>query len=383
VARFPRNEIISLVGAAPRYDLAESFGPNLSAGELMDAAAWERLAQAPLAYGTAEGEARLRQAIADQYGVGADDVVVTVGGAQALFLAAFILCGPGDEAVTTAPVFPHTRTALDAVGAQVKVLRLSFEDGYQPDLARFIALLSPATKLVSLASPQNPSGVAVAAERLAAMAAAMAERCPDAFLLVDETYREATYGTDRPAPTAVALGAKVITVASLSKCHGAPGLRVGWAITREAAMREQLVLGKFNTAISCSPLDEALALHVLAQHDRILSERRQRLAEGRRLTADWVSANVRYVEWVRPDAGAICCVRLRPVVFDDQAVVRFHEAAAGAGVRVANGAWFGDEGRVFRLGFGLLDAAGLEAALHLLSAALRATAARDPETVAA
>src|SRR5262249_1394258 len=112
LARFPRNEIISLVGAAPRYDLGESFGPNLSGGELIGAAAWEELAQAALAYGPAEGDARLRQAIADQHGVGADDVVVTVGGAQALFLAAFILCGPGDEAVTTAPVFPHTRTAL-------------------------------------------------------------------------------------------------------------------------------------------------------------------------------------------------------------------------------------------------------------------------------
>src|SRR5262249_35556575 len=288
----------------------------------------------------------------------------------------FILCGPGDEAVTTAPVFPHTRTALDTVGARVKALHLGFENGYQPDLANFLALLSPATKLVSLASPQNPSGVAIAECRLDEMAAPMAEICPDAYLLVDETYREATYGDGRLAGTAARLGPKIITVASLSKCHGAPGLRIGWAITRDPAMREQFVLGKFNTTIACSPLDEALALQVLEQRERILGERAPRLAEGLRLTADWVSANRRHVEWVRPDAGALCCVRLKPTAFDDQAVIRFYQAAASSDVRVANGAWFGDEARVFRLGFGLLDAVDLQAALAILSAALRETAPR-------
>ena len=374
VARFAKNDIISLVGASPRYDLGESYGPNLSPAALLDAVAWKSLRTVPLAYGTAEGEVRLRQAIADRHGAGADDVVVTVGGAQALFLASFILCGPGDEAVTTAPVFPHTRTALDAVGARVKVLPLAFDNGYQPDLTTFRALLSPATKLVSLASPQNPSGVAIAERLLGEMVAAMAEVCPDAHLLVDETYREATYGDRRPAGTALRLGANTITVASLSKCHGAPGLRIGWAITRDAAMREQLVLGKFNTAISCSPIDEALAVHVLEQRDRILGDRRPRLAEGLRVTADWVAMNGGHVEWVRPDAGAICCVRLKPAVFDDAAVVRFYQAAARAGVRVANGAWFGDEARVFRLGFGFLNAVDLRAALGILSIALRETA---------
>ena len=382
MARFPKNDIISLVGATPRYDLAESFGPHLSLGELLDAAAWEKLQNTPLAYATAEGDARLRRAIADQHGVSPDDVVVTVGGAQALFLAAFILCGAGEEAITTAPVFPHTRTALDTLGAKVRTLHLTFENGYQPDLTNFLALLSPATKLVSLASPQNPSGVAIAPPRLAEILAAMADRCPDAYLLVDETYREATYGTDRPARTLAQLAPKIITVASLSKCHGSPGLRIGWAITRDAGLREQLVLGKFNTTICCSPIDEALALHVLEQRDRILGERRPRLAEGLRQTADWVSRNNRYVEWVRPDAGAICCVRLKPAAFDDEAVVRFYQIAADAGVRVANGAWFGDEARVFRLGFGLLDAADLQAALRILSTTLHEAAAHDAKEVA-
>jgi len=61
----------------------------------------------------------------------------------------------------------------------------------------------------------------------------------------------------------------------------------------------------------------------------------------------------------------------QPAAFDDAAIARFYEALAGEGVRVANGLWFGDEPRVFRLGFGLLSMADLDAALAGLTGALR------------
>jgi aspartate/methionine/tyrosine aminotransferase len=225
-----------------------------------------------------------------------------------------------------------------------------------------------------LASPQNPSGVATSLEIVGDIAALMEERCPRAHLLLDETYREAVYGDDAVAPSAVSLSPRIISCASLSKCHGAPGLRVGWAITRDPELREQLVVSKFNTVISCSPLDETLALRVLQRRDHIMGARRPRLAEGLARTADWVRENSAFVEWVRPDAGAICCVRLRPSAFDDGAVDHFHGDLAREGVRVARGTWFGDEARVFRLGFGLLSMSDLASALSRLSAALRRTA---------
>lgn len=64
-------------------------------------------------------------------------------------------------------------------------------------------------------------------------------------------------------------------------------------------------------------------------------------------------------------------MRLKPSVFDNGAVDRFYEGLAQEGVRVARGVWFGDEARVFRLGFGLLSKAELEAALTRLSTAVR------------
>jgi DNA-binding transcriptional MocR family regulator len=166
----------------------------------------------------------------------------------------------------------------------------------------------------------------------------------------------------------------VISVASLSKCHGAPGLRLGWAITQDRALRKQLVLGKFNTVISCSPVDEALAQRMFAAQERILGERRRQLASCLAITASWVSENADWVEWVQPDGGALCCARLRPSVFDEAAVRRFHEALPSSGVRVANGEWFGDDMRVFRLGFGRLAIPELQAALAALAVAIRRVA---------
>jgi len=381
--RFPENDIISLVGNAPRYDLAESTGPDLCLAELLGAGTPPGVADLALGYGTAPGDLRLRAAIAQAHGVGADDVVVTVGGMHALFLIAYVLCERGDEAVTTSPLFPLARNVLDAVGAKVRVLPLSFERGYRLEMSALRAVLSPRTKLVSFASPQNPSGVAIPAQTLRDALAIMEEVCPAAYLLLDETYREAAYGDDRVAASAVALGPKVISVASLSKCHGAPGLRIGWAITRDPALRKQLILGKFNTVISCSPVDEALALRVFEARDRIIGARRRHLAQGVAATARWVGENADFVEWVRPDAGALCCVRLKQSVFDDAAVGRFHDALAAESVRVAKGEWFGDEPRVFRLGFGFLAIADLEAALAALTAALAQAAPRRAPALAA
>jgi aspartate/methionine/tyrosine aminotransferase len=371
VQRFPKNDIISLIGPLPRYDLGESLGPDLRLNDVLDPSTQPSFGETALSYGTAQGDPRLRALIAEAHGVSADDVVVTVGGMHALFLIAFTCCERGDEAVTVSPAFPLARTTLHAVGATIRTVPLSFDRGYRLAAADIDRHLSERTKLVSLASPQNPSGVVTSSKIVRDIVTLMEERCPEAYLLLDETYREAAYGDDAVTPSAVGLSQRVVSCASLSKCHGAPGLRVGWAIAREATLKDQLVVGKFNTVISCSPLDEAVARHVLARRDHIIRDRRQRLAEGLALTADWVRENDAFVEWVRPDAGALCCVRLKPSVFGDGDVDRFYEGLAREGVRVANGIWFGDEARVFRLGFGLLSRPDLVDALTRLSAAVR------------
>jgi aspartate/methionine/tyrosine aminotransferase len=366
--RFPSNDIISLVNDQPLHNLGGSYGPNLRLSELLDSP----LDDLALGYATATGDPRLRAAIAAVHDVSADDVVIMTGSVQALFLLAFILCDSGDEAVTTAPVFPPTRVALDVVGARVRAVPLAFDSRYRLDSAAVGAVLSEKTRLVSLATPQNPSGVAIPLSTIREVLALMRERAPGAYLHVDEVYREAVYGEDPIPPSASTLGSRVISTGSLSKAHGAPGLRLGWAITPDAELREQLVLGKFNTVISNSPVDEALALRVFERREAIIDDRRRYLASSLAQMEAWVQANSVCVEWVKPNASAVCCVRLRPSEFDDAAVERFYAALKRERVQVSSGAWFGDSPRVFRVGFGHLAGAELDAALAVVAACFNA-----------
>lgn len=369
--RFPQNDIISLTGALPRYNLAESYGPNLTVGDIVDEEDWRDLRSVELGYGTVAGNPELRAEIARPRGLSADDVIIASGAVHALFLVAFALCREGDEVVVARPVFPPARDVLSALGAKIRDVDVSFDEGYRMNASAVAAQLTPRTRLVSLASPQNPSGVSVPEETLSAIASAMATICPEAVLLVDETYREAIYGGDAPQRTASALPGRILTCASLSKCHGAPGLRIGWLGVADPELRRHIALTKFNTVISISAVDQLLALRLLRQAQEMLPARAAHLAECIAIVGGWVEANSRWVEWVRPTAGALCCVRLKRSAFDDHGVERFYERQPDLDVVVARGNWFGEEARVFRLGFGYLPAEGLRAGLDKLAEALR------------
>jgi aspartate/methionine/tyrosine aminotransferase len=378
MAKFPANDIITLLDRRVPHNLGESTSRDLTLGELIELPGGAELPPAlaglSLGYGTSRGDAALRAFLAEEAGVAPDDVLVTPGGAAGLFLTTFTLCDPGDEVVTTAPNFPPTLDVITAVGCKLRRHRLDFDHGYriEPDALR--ASLSPATRLVVLVTPHNPSGVAIETARLHALADVILTSCPDAYLVIDETYREATYG-DRPAPaTAAALSPRVLVISSLSKALGAPGLRIGWLVCRDRSLMDELLRAKMNMVISCSVVDEALALEVLRRKQRILDERRAMLHEAVNRVARWVEAHGAQVEWVRPDGGALCCVRLRPSVYDQEAVARFHAALPEQGAMVGRGPWFDEDDRVFRLGFGYLPLAQLDGALDAVSRAL-ATAA--------
>jgi aspartate/methionine/tyrosine aminotransferase len=261
--RFPDHSMMTLTSEQVRYDLAESVGPDLCLSDILSPEELISLGSLSLEYKPAAGSADLRALLAEQHGVTADDVVTMTGGMLAIFLCGTILCNEGDHVLVQQPSFPLTQTALAFNKATVEGLPCRFAEGYQVNVEDLVSRLTPHTSLVCLASPQNPSGVAIATEEVTQILNAMHERSPNAFLLLDETYRQASYGDNEPVPSFASLDERIISCASLSKCHGAPGLRVGWAITRHKHLRQQLLNGKFQTIICSSGIDEAVALRVL------------------------------------------------------------------------------------------------------------------------
>jgi len=353
------------------YDLGRSTSNSLGFDEILDDALVAELRAMAVGYGTTAGHDGLRAAIARRVGLHSEHVLTTNGAIGALHLAVFCLCEPGDQVVTVTPGFPATFDLIQALGAVKRPLPLRFEDGYTLNVERLGELLDERTKLVLLVSPHNPSGVNTGAETLGAVVELMGERSPEAWLLVDETFREATYGVQPPQASSATLSQRVLTVSSLSKAHGAPGLRLGWITCTAPALLEHLKVGKGKTAICCSTLDERMALSILERAEEILKDRNARLGTALGAVETWVAKNAERVEWLRPDAGGMCCVRLKTSVYDDAAVENFYRLAAERQINMASGDRFVDERRVFRLGFGALPLAKFEQALDVLEDAIR------------
>jgi aspartate/methionine/tyrosine aminotransferase len=359
--RFSTGEMSALVDEHVRYDLGESTCPPLRLDQVIDPPA---LGELLVDYGTSRGAEDLRAFIAADAGVETEQVMTTSGAAEAMFLLAQDRCHGRTLMVT--PCFPTARAVPEGLGSPVDTVRLSFDDGYRLRHDAVADALTAETTLVSVASPQNPSGVTLTAHELADLVDVVAERAPQAVVLVDETYRASTYGQAAAPRSAASLAPGVVTCSSLSKAHGAPGLRVGWLTTTDDELMERLRNAKFLTSVSRSTLDEALGVRVLRSSDEILGVRADRLARALTELEQWTRGQP--VDFVRPDGGALCCLRLSRDRFPDEAgVSAFYAGLASRELRVAPGSWFGDEERVFRVGFGHLEPALFTEALGRLA----------------
>jgi aspartate/methionine/tyrosine aminotransferase len=367
--QFPASPITALIDESPDVNLSESIGPDLSVADILGRPDLADLAALSLGYGSSAGDADLRALVAGRLGVPSEHILLTSGAAGALFLVS--LLHSDGEIVAGLPCYPPMLDVLRGLGARVITVSGRFDDGYRVDTGAFRGHLSARTRLVMVASPQNPSGVPITPDEIDEILAAMAHRCPEAWLLVDETFREATYGGTAPAASFAGRTERVLTCASLSKAYGAPGLRIGWLTVPDARLREQLRLAKFNSSICCGVLDEFLAARLLSRADQLLAARGELMARARATVEHWIGDQDGRLQWLRPEAGAFCCVRLDPERFGVADVQRFHRRLAGQRTAVARGPWFGDGDHVMRLGLAYPPPGELEKGLEIITAALR------------
>jgi aspartate/methionine/tyrosine aminotransferase len=186
-----------------------------------------------------------------------------------------------------------------------------------------------------------------------------------AVLLVDETYRDLTHGA--PLPMAATLSARAISVSSMSKAYGLPGLRVGWAVCRDPVLFETLLAAKEQMFICGATLDEAIAGRVLADRDRILAPILDDVRGRLGIVDEWMRAQETF-EWVGPSGGVVGLVRFRPSITVDTG--RFYdELLSTHGTYVGPGHWFEVDDSHFRLGFGWPTTVELGAGLAALTAA--------------
>jgi aspartate/methionine/tyrosine aminotransferase len=344
-----------------RYNLSESSIADQTLSSLN-----LRIPDLTLLYGEHRGSVALRSLIAgDNTGLAIDDVLITTGAAGALFIITTALLGTGDHLVVVRPNYATNLETPKAIGCDITHIDLLFEEGFAIDFDKLAAAITPRTKIISVTCPHNPTGVMVSeAELRSLVALARANGC---YLLVDETYRDLAYY--RLLPLAASLDSHVISVSSLSKAYGAPGIRLGWIVARDARLQQLFLAAKEQISICGSVIDEWVGEQILSRRAEILeptlTEMRSRLA----LVSDWI-AGEELLEWVAPSGGVVCFPRMRsePAGGTNAFYRRLLEEQ---GTYVGPGHWFEMPDRYFRLGYGWPTRAELEAGLKGISTALR------------
>jgi len=332
-----------------RFNLADSGVHPATLAELVpDDGAVAALLARDLHYPPVSGTDRLRELIAGLHpGAGAEQVLVTVGAAEANSIVAQTLVHPGDHVVVLEPGYRQLWGSCHNLGAEVEVFHLREEHAWRPDLDELRGRLRPDTRLVTLANPNNPAGTILSPAEMAAVVDACRE--VGAWLLVDEVYRGSERLTDVETPTVWGSYERLVVTGSLSKSYGLSGLRLGWLVApadvRDAAFRRHEYV-----TIATSNLSMYLAELALAEpmRSRLLARTRAYIREGWALMDDWLRSTDGRCGAHAPDATALAFVRYDAPVDAVTVAHRIREA----GVLVAPGTAFGVD-RHLRITHGL------------------------------
>lgn len=336
------------------FDIAESGILPLSLQEVLElmpdtsAEELERyIHQTPLGYSEARGSARLRSALASTYArAQSDDILVTTGAIEANSLLFCTLVSPGDHVVAVTPAYQQLASVPRAIGADVSLWDVRSPEGFRYDLDVLEDLLRPDTRLIVINSPHNPTGAMLDEADLNRIVE-LADRS-GAWILSDEAYRWLEHPGGRPLPPPLHdLTDRAISVGTMSKSFGLPGLRVGWFAANADIAGKAWGLRDY-VSLSPARISDAIASAVLEHRERFLPRNGGIISENLAFAREWFESHPEIASWTEPRAGLLAMMRYRA---DIGSMELADNLAQDVRVMLAPGSSFGLEGYL-RIGIG-------------------------------
>jgi aspartate/methionine/tyrosine aminotransferase len=336
------------------YDIAESGIYPLSLEELYDligpGAAEEldrKIRTTRLGYSEARGTLALRTTIADTFERATpEDVLVTTGAIEANFLLFNALLQEGDHVVAVSPAYQQLLTLPKAITSNVTEWSVIQGEGFRYDLDQLELLVRPETKMIVINTPHNPTGAMLDQAGLERVLE-IAQRS-DAWLLSDEAYRwlEHPGGAVLPSP-AHDLAEKVISVGTMSKPFGLPGLRIGWLVANPDVVAACWSMRDY-VSLSPSGITDAIGRTAIEHRDQILPRNAAIIEENMHVATAWFREHADIVSWQPPRAGLLAMMRYKADIPSTELADRL---AKDMRVMLAPGSAFGLEHHL-RIGVG-------------------------------
>lgn len=257
----------ALAKATPGCAMLTIGEPDFDTPASIKAACKQALDENKTHYPANAGDAVLRQAICafeaaqNGYDYTENEVIVTHGATEALFVAMRGVLNPGDEVIVPMPAFGLYESIVRLAGAVLVPLDTS-GTGFQIDEAALRAAITPKTKLLVLNSPNNPTGVVYTQRTLEGIRAAVQGK--PIFVLCDDVYSRLTYA---PCPLFArfrSLREQLLVVQSFSKPYAMTGWRMGY-LMGDARVTEKLLLYHAAAVVSVASYAQDACIEALRQ----------------------------------------------------------------------------------------------------------------------
>ena len=214
----------------------------------------------------------------------AKEILVTVGGSEAIDLCIRALVNPGDEVLVPEPSFVCYKPCAVLAGATAVPIVTKNEDKFKLTKQALLDAITPKTKLLVLPYPNNPTGGIMTNEDLEEIASVLREK--NIFVLSDEIYGELTYGREHVSIASLpGMWERTIVVNGFSKSYAMTGWRLGWAAAPKEIMEQMMKIHQY--AIMCAPTaSQYAAVEAVKNGDNDIARMREEYNYRRRVIVD-------------------------------------------------------------------------------------------------
>lgn len=208
------------------------------------------------------------------------EVMVTVGGSEAIDIALRAMLNPGDEVLVPQPSYVSYVPCVTLAGGKPVIIQLEEQDQFKLTGRKLLEKITPKTKILILPFPNNPTGAIMEKEELEEIAKIVRER--DLYVLSDEIYAELTYKQKHVTIAAFpGMKERTVLINGFSKAYAMTGWRLGYACAPAVILKQMLKIHQF--AIMCAPTtSQYAAVSALRNGDKDVEMMRESYNQRRR-----------------------------------------------------------------------------------------------------
>jgi aspartate/methionine/tyrosine aminotransferase len=298
-------------------------------------------------YTESPGAPWLREVLAAIYSqIHPDQLLVVSAAEEAIFLFYHALLTTQDHAIVETPCYESALTVPKSTGASVSEWRRRPENGWAHDFAALEKLIRPNTRAIYINTPHNPTGLLMPQQIFRQVLDLASSH--GIYVFSDEVYRELEHDPATRLPAACDLYDRAISLSSVSKTYGLPGLRLGWLACRDQAFLEKIVSLKHYTTICASAPSEFLTALAMRHRQKFIDRNLQIVLRNLRQLSAFFAKHSSIFDWSPPNASTIGFAGFKP---HQEAQAFCEKLVQEAGVLLLPGSVY-DEPRHIRFGYG-------------------------------